>query len=102
MPDNMSSYSRRNSDNMSETGSNNDTSFQNKSFQKSTNGKKIDNKKIIPSKKLPELKLIINGEGRLSNQTFSSDEDMQFPPIKKLLGNANESYTKNIKKKPGK
>jgi hypothetical protein len=47
----------------------------------------------LPTKKFPELKLMISGEGRNSNNTFSSDEDagiggnMQFPPIKK--GGAN-------------
>lgn len=75
MPDNMSQYSRRNSDNMSDGGGSGvDNSFQNKSFQKQSQ-KKIDKKKVLPTKKFPELKLIINGEGRNSNQTFSSDED---------------------------
>lgn len=57
---------------MSEAG---DQSFQNKSFQKKTN-KRVDKKKVLPSnKKFPELKLMISGEGRNSNNTFSSDED---------------------------
>jgi hypothetical protein len=29
----------------------------------------------LPTKKFPELKLMINGEGRNSNNTFSSDEE---------------------------
>ena len=54
---------------------------------------------------------MINGDGRNSNQTFSSDDDtlnvrsfsynlfqMQFPPIKKVA-NAND-HVKNIKKNP--
>jgi len=52
-----------------------DQSFQNKSFQKKQN-KRVDKKKVLPSnKKFPELKLMISGEGRNSNNTFSSDED---------------------------
>jgi len=53
----------------------------------------VDKKKVLPTKKFPELKLMISGEGRNSNNTFSSDEDagiggnMQFPPIKKGGGN---------------
>lgn len=59
---------------MSEAGSG-DTSFQNKSFQKKSN-KKLDKKKVLPTtKKFPELKLMISGEGRNSNQTFSSDDE---------------------------
>ena len=75
MPDNLSQYSRRNSDNASEGGSG-DTSFQqNKSFQKKSN-KRLDKKKVLPTtKKFPELKLMINGEGRNSNSTFSSEDD---------------------------
>jgi hypothetical protein len=46
---------------------------------------------VLPTKKFPELKLMISGEGRNSNNTFSSDDEvggnMQFPPIKK--GGAN-------------
>ena len=77
MPDNISQYSRRNSDNASDGGGAGfgDSSFQhNKSFQKKSN-KKLDKKKVLPTKKFPELKLMINGEGRNSNSTFSSDED---------------------------
>jgi len=39
----------------------------------------------LPTKKFPELKLMINGEQRTSNNTLSSDEELQlnFPPIKK-------------------
>jgi len=75
-PDNLSNYSRRNSDNVSEAGSG-DTSFQNKSFtKKPPNPKRPDKKKVLPtSKKFPELKLMINGEGRNSNNTFSSDDE---------------------------
>lgn len=65
--DNLSSYSRRNSDNVSETGG--DQSFHSKNFNKKgkkggnhANGK--DNKKVLPTKKFPELKLMISGEGR--------------------------------------
>lgn len=96
--DNLSQYSRRNSDNVSETGG--DQSFHSKSFNKK--GKKngngagagVDKKKVLPTKKFPELKLMISGEGRNSNNTFSSDEDagianMQFPPIKKGGPNPN-------------
>eukprot|EP00347_Sterkiella_histriomuscorum_P019754 403340417 len=103
LQDNLSQYSRRNSDNVSEAG---DQSFQNKSFQKKNN-KRVDKKKVLPNtKKFPELKLMISGEGRNSNNTFSSDEDnMQFPPIKKISNNnqnsnVNENYVKNIKKNP--
>jgi len=86
--DNLSQYSRRNSDNVSETGG--DQSFHSKSFNKK-NGKgnkgQVDKKKVLPTKKFPELKLMISGEGRNSNNTFSSDDEvggnMQFPPIKK-------------------
>jgi hypothetical protein len=59
---------------VSETGGGGDTSFQNKSFQKKSN-KRIDKKKVLPNKKFPELKLMISGEGRNSNQTFSSDDE---------------------------
>ena len=64
---------------MSESGAggatSNDQSFQNKSFQKK-NTKKADKKKVLPTnKKFPELKLMISGEGRNSNQTFSSDDE---------------------------
>jgi hypothetical protein len=91
--DNLSQYSRRNSDNVSETGG--DQSFHSKSFNKKNSKKngQVDKKKVLPTKKFPELKLMISGEGRNSNNTFSSDEDagiggnMQFPPIKK--GGAN-------------
>ena len=74
--DNLSQYSRRNSDNVSETGG--DQSFHSKSFNKK--GKKngaggVDKKKAIPAKKFPELKLMVSGEGRNSNNTFSSDEE---------------------------
>lgn len=78
--DNLSQYSRRNSDNVSETGG--DQSFHSKSFNKK--GKKngggngaggVDKKKVLPTKKFPELKLMISGEGRNSNNTFSSDEE---------------------------
>ena len=60
---------------MSETGG--DQSFQSKSFNKKgkKNGGGVDKKKVLPTKKFPELKLMINGEGRNSNNTFSSDED---------------------------
>lgn len=59
---------------MSEAG---DQSFHNKSFQKKGANKKIEKgKKVLPNtKKFPELKLMISGEGRNSNNTFSSDED---------------------------
>ena len=65
---------------MSESGiggaTSNDQSFQNKSFQKKGNTKKADKKKVLPTnKKFPELKLMISGEGRNSNQTFSSDDE---------------------------
>ncbi len=76
---------------MSETGG--DQSFHSKSFNKKgskkNNNNQVDKKKVLPTKKFPELKLMISGEGRNSNNTFSSDEDagiggnMQFPPIKK-------------------
>jgi hypothetical protein len=64
---------------VSETGG--DQSFHSKSFNKK-NGKKnggggnVDKKKVLPSKKFPELKLMISGEGRNSNNTFSSDEEV--------------------------
>lgn len=64
---------------MSETGG--DQSFHSKSFNKK-NGKKnggggnVDKKKVLPTKKFPELKLMISGEGRNSNNTFSSDEEV--------------------------
>lgn len=122
--DNLSQYSRRNSDNVSETGG--DQSFHSKSFNKKgkKNGGGVDKKKVLPNKKFPELKLMISGEGRNSNNTFSSDEEagignMQFPPIKKggagvpnsnvpnpaALGAGpnpgdNSNYVKNIKKNP--
>jgi hypothetical protein len=78
--DNLSQYSRRNSDNVSETGG--DQSFHNKSFNKKGkkggnggNGAGVDKKKVLPTQKFPELKLMISGEGRNSNNTFSSDEE---------------------------
>ena len=38
--------------------------------------KKVDKKKVLPvTKKFPELKLMINGEQRNHNNSFSSDED---------------------------
>ena len=95
---------------MSDAGSGGgDSSFHNKSFQNSNIGnkkqqKKVDkNKKVLPNnKKFPELKLIINGEGRNSNQTFSSDDDgsSSLPPIKKMMnsGLPNENFQKNINK----
>ena len=60
---------------MSETGG--DQSFHSKSFNKKgkKNGGGVDKKKVLPTKKFPELKLMINGEGRNSNNTISSDED---------------------------
>jgi len=74
--DNLSQYSRRNSDNVSETGG--DQSFHSKSFNKKgkKNGGGVDKKKVLPNKKFPELKLMISGEGRNSNNTFSSDEEV--------------------------
>lgn len=72
----MSQYSRRNSDNASETGG--DQSFHSKSFNKKgkkNGGNAMDKKKVLPTKKFPELKLMVSGEGRNSNNTFSSDEE---------------------------
>ena len=38
--------------------------------------KKVDKKKVLPvTKKFPELKLMINGEQRNHNNSFSSDEE---------------------------
>ena len=61
---------------MSETGG--DKSFHNSSFNQKPgkkNGGGGDKKKVLPTKKFPELKLMISGEGRNSNNTFSSDEE---------------------------
>lgn len=66
---------------MSETGG--DQSFHSKSFNKKgkkgggngNGGNGVDKKKVLPTKKFPELKLMISGEGRNSNNTFSSDEE---------------------------
>ncbi len=33
-------------------------------------------KKVLPTKKFPELKLMINGEYRNSNNTLSSEDDI--------------------------
>jgi hypothetical protein len=94
--DNLSQYSRRNSDNVSETGG--EQSFHSKSFNKKGKkqpvvggppgapGPQGDKKKVLPTKKFPELKLMISGEGRNSNNTFSSDEEagignVSTPPI---------------------
>jgi hypothetical protein len=85
--DNLSQYSRRNSDNVSETGG--DQSFHSKSFNKK--GKKngggggVDKKKVLPNKKFPELKLMISGEGRNSNNTFSSDEEAAIGNVSAFL-----------------
>ena len=46
--------------------------------------KKVDKKKVLP-KKFPELKLMISGEGRNSNNTFSSDEDAMNVTISSLI-----------------
>mmetsp|Transcript_34127 Transcript_34127/g.33303 ORF Transcript_34127/g.33303 Transcript_34127/m.33303 type:complete len:136 (-) Transcript_34127:321-728(-) len=76
--DNISQNSKPHSDNMSDAGSVVDSSFHNRSFHsKKPHGmKKFDKKKVLPNnKKFPELKLIINGEGRASNQTFSSEDE---------------------------
>lgn len=82
--DNLSQYSRRNSDNVSETGG--DQSFHSKSFNKKgkKNGGGVDKKKVLPNKKFPELKLMISGEGRNSNNTFSSDEEAAFGNVSKI------------------
>jgi len=39
------------------------------------NGNIRNAKKVLPNKKFPELKLMINGEYRNSNNTLSSDDD---------------------------
>ena len=82
--DNLSQYSRRNSDNVSETGG--DQSFHSKSFNKKgkKNGGGVDKKKVLPNKKFPELKLMISGEGRNSNNTFSSDEEAGIGNVSKI------------------
>lgn len=82
--DNLSQYSRRNSDNVSETGG--DQSFHSKSFNKKgkKNGGGVDKKKVLPNKKFPELKLMISGEGRNSNNTFSSDEEAGLGNVSKI------------------
>ena len=83
--DNLSQYSRRNSDNVSETGG--DQSFHSKSFNKKgkKNGGGVDKKKVLPTKKFPELKLMISGEGRNSNNTFSSDEEAGIANVSSSL-----------------
>ena len=105
LAENLSQYSRRNSDNASDPGSssaniavtqnggsigpttkvnmNNSISGVggNGSFykQKPTgfgSNKKVDKKKVLPvTKKFPELKLMINGEQRNHNNSMSSDDD---------------------------
>jgi len=92
--DNLSQYSRRNSDNASdvEVGShmgmanaNQSTYVNNKHHinkQKKTNPKK----KYGNNKKFPEMqKMVVNGQDyRGSNYTMSSDDEVfNFPPIKK-------------------
>lgn len=96
--ENLSQYSRRNSDNASDPGSgtklanlNNSVSsgldqtpaHHNNSFQAPSNqvlkkplNKKIDKKKVLPTKKFPELNLVANGEVRNQNSSLSSDEEL--------------------------
>ena len=35
----------------------------------------MDRKKVLPTKKFPELKLMINGDFKNSNNTLSSDDE---------------------------
>jgi hypothetical protein len=48
------------------------------------NGGGVDKKKVLPNKKFPELKLMISGEGRNSNNTFSSDEEAGIGNVSKI------------------
>jgi hypothetical protein len=92
--DNLSQYSRRNSDNASDGSVEHKKSIQKKIAGNNNAGRKIDKKKVLPTKKFPELKLMINGEQRTSNNnTLSSDEELQlnFPPIKKAGNNHQHS-----------
>jgi hypothetical protein len=61
--DNLSQYSRRNSDNASDGSIENKKSIQKQiAGNGGAKGRKIDKKKVLPTKKFPELKLMINGE----------------------------------------
>lgn len=74
--DNLSQYSRRNSDNASDGSVEHKKSIQ-KKIAGNNAQRKIDKKKVLPTKKFPELKLMINGEQRTSNNnTLSSDEEL--------------------------
>lgn len=44
----------------------------------------MDKKKVLPTKKFPELKLMINGEYRNSNNTLSSEDEMSLAVSQKL------------------
>jgi hypothetical protein len=73
----LSQYSRRNSDNASDGSVEHKKSIQKKIAGNNAQGRKIDKKKVLPTKKFPELKLMINGEQRTSNNnTLSSDEEL--------------------------
>lgn len=125
LAENLSQYSRRNSDNASDQGNstspqplnlNNsisgDQASQGKaSFSKPTknnsgipNGnvpaKKVDKKKVLPTKKFPELKLMINGEYRNQNNTLSSDDDsFNVSPALCLMTSCSSHRSRNTNKK---
>ena len=88
LADNLSQYSRRNSDNASdvEVGSgiggintvgNTSTYNAQKHFNVAKKKHKVDKKKIgHHAKKFPELKMMVNGDYRSSNYTMSSDDEV--------------------------
>ena len=88
LADNLSQYSRRNSDNASdvEVGSgiggintvgNTSTYAAQKHFNAAKKKHKVDKKKLgNQAKKFPELKMMVNGDYRSSNYTMSSDDEV--------------------------
>ena len=87
LADNLSAYSRRNSDNASdvEVGSGQglghklagagQSTYANKLLKPKK--KKLDKKKqVLGNKKLPDLKMLVNGDYRGSNYTVSSDDEI--------------------------
>lgn len=79
LADNLSQYSRRNSDNASdvEMGPGSQSTYVNQKQFHTKKKHKVDKKKLHhQGKKFPELKMMVNGDYRSSNYTMSSDDEV--------------------------
>jgi hypothetical protein len=56
------------------------------------NGTTRKTKKVLPNKKFPELKLMINGEYRNSNNTLSSDDEANLAVSLQLVNFIASTY----------